>query len=63
MTLKQMVNKEKTLKELSVTELESLAYRQIVAGETAQANLKIINQELQTRNKPEVVAEPEKDAE
>lgn len=48
---KETEEKPKTLKELSITELESLAYRQLIAVEQAQNNLKIINQEIQERNK------------
>lgn len=47
---KQAVNKQKTLKEHSVMELEALAYRQLVAIDQAQANLKIINEEIKLRN-------------
>jgi len=47
---KQAVNKQKTLKEHSVIELEALAYRQLVSIDQAQANLKIINEELKSRN-------------
>lgn len=35
---------------MSVIELESLAYRQLVLIEQAQKNLAVINQEIQRRN-------------
>lgn len=41
----------KELKEYSVVELESLAYKQIVQMEQSQNNLKIINQEIASRSK------------
>ena len=52
----------KTIKDFTVIELESMAYRQLVTIEQAQANIKAINQELAERAKetpvvPEVIEE------
>jgi phosphoribosyl-ATP pyrophosphohydrolase len=41
---------EKKLEEMSVMELESICYRQLVILETAKNNIQIIQQELQKRN-------------
>jgi hypothetical protein len=40
---------QKQLSELTVTELKAIAYDQVAAGEMAQNNLRIINQELARR--------------
>jgi len=63
---KQAVNKQKTLKELSIMELESLAYRQLVAIDQAKANLNLVNDEIKLRNthvEPQAAPEKEKDEE
>jgi hypothetical protein len=40
------------IKKMSVVELESLAYRQIVLLEQTQKNLQVLNNEINTRKEP-----------
>ena len=47
-----MENKTLDVTTLSIAELKVLAYDQIAAFEGAQANLRIINEEIARRNQP-----------
>lgn len=47
------------LKELSVTELKSLAYDQLALSERATANLRAINEEIAGRQGKPVVTTPD----
>jgi len=57
-----MVQNSRDIKDLSVEELESLAYRLIEQREQAELNLRSVNQLIQTKRQevkvPEVVKEP-----
>jgi hypothetical protein len=48
---------EKKIEDLSLIELESICYRQLVILETAKNNIQIIQQELQKRNSQEIKKE------
>ena len=45
---------QKTIKDFSVTELKAMAFDQIVSIEQSQNNLKVINQELVSRQEKPV---------
>jgi hypothetical protein len=57
-----MVQQGKNIKDMTVGELESLAYRLIEQREQAELNLRSVNQLIQTKRQevevPEVVKEP-----
>ena len=53
----------KTIKDFSVTELKAMAFDQIISIEQSQNNLKVINQELVSRNENMVVKEEDKKVE
>ena len=55
------MNEEKTIKDLSVVELKAFGFDQIAAMNQAEYSLKVINQELASRNQPPV--EPTADGE
>ena len=48
-----MAEKQKTIEELSVMELESLCYKQIVLSQQAQNNINILQAEINKRGENE----------
>lgn len=48
----------KTIKEIETMELKAIAYDQLATIEQAQNNLKAINQELASRNQPQMPEVP-----
>ena len=51
------IKKEMNITDMSVIELESICYRQLVILETDKNNIQIIQQELQKRNSQEIKKE------
>lgn len=53
------MQEQKTIKDLTATELKAIAYDEIVKLEQAQNNIKIINAELVARSQPPVETKEE----
>ena len=45
------------IKTLTIEQLKSMVYDQLVTVETAQSNIKLLNQEIANRSKPEQLDE------